>query len=248
MRAEYPLAAERHDWQPRRRLTAFAIVLAVHLLLALLLLTLTPPETLPPALKTFIARAIPAPVPSPKPAAKAQKAAAKASKAPPRANTKAVPPARNAPPAPELFDMHLFEGVDIAKLPNRRAELAAEGADTASNDSQAAYGPGAGPGGATLYSADWYREPTDAELSTYLPGRVPSGSWAMIACRTIEGFRVEDCRELGESPQGSGLARGVVNAAWQFRVLPPRLNGKKLVGSWVSIRIDFSDAGAEIRR
>ncbi|SOB87194.1 protein TonB [Sphingomonas guangdongensis] len=100
--------------------------------------------------------------------------------------------------------------------------------------------PGAAPGGETLYPAEWYREPTRAELATYMPPRTTEG-WGMIVCRTIDRFHVEDCRELGESP-GSGLARMMRQAAWQFLVRPPTVNGKPKTGTWVRIRFDIRRA------
>ena len=62
----------------------------------------------------------------------------------------------------------------------------------------------------------------------------------LVACQTIERYHVENCQILSESPPGSGLARAVRLAAWQFLVLPPRVNGKVMVGSWVRIRIDYN--------
>ena len=98
---------------------------------------------------------------------------------------------------------------------------------------------GRAPNGEVLYAADWARKPTNMELSGYLPPNAPDG-WGLIACRTVAGNRVEDCMELGQSPRGSRLASAVRQAAWQFRVLPPRRNGRLLIGSWVRIRIDYS--------
>jgi protein TonB len=80
---------------------------------------------------------------------------------------------------------------------------------------------------------------TNTELNGYLPANAPDG-WGLIACRTVAGNRVEDCIELGQSPRGSRLASAVRQAAWQFRVLPPRRNGRPLIGSWVQIRIDYT--------
>lgn len=101
------------------------------------------------------------------------------------------------------------------------------------------YGPGEGPGGAVLYNADWFREPTDAQLGGYLPATRPMNGWGMIACQTLDHYRVDNCQILGESPRGSGFGRAVLNAAWQFQVLPPRINGKPQLGTWVRIRIDY---------
>lgn len=97
---------------------------------------------------------------------------------------------------------------------------------------------GRAPNGEILYAAEWARRPTSTELGGYLPSNAQDG-WGLIACRTIEGNRVENCIELDQSPRGSHLARAVRQAAWQFRVRPPRKNGRPLIGSWVQIRIDY---------
>jgi protein TonB len=96
---------------------------------------------------------------------------------------------------------------------------------------------GKGPHGEVLYAAEWARHPTDAELGGYLPSNAPNG-YGLIACKTIPGDRVEDCLELDQTP-GSHLASAVRQAAWQFRIRPPRRNGVPMIGAWVSIRIDY---------
>ncbi len=84
-----------------------------------------------------------------------------------------------------------------------------------------------------------------AQLRTYLPREVARGSWALIACQTITHNQVENCAQLGESPRGSGLSKAMRLAAWQFRVRPPRIDGKPMVGTWVRIRIDFGKEKGE---
>lgn len=164
-----------------------------------------------------------------------------------RATRRAAPkPATAAPRTPPVVTHLPFPAValnnddfgasDIGKIARSPGAGTDDGADA---DSVAVYGPGAGPGGQRLYKAEWYREPPPSALALYLPGG-PQPGWALIACRTAPAFKVENCRELDESPHGSGLARALRQAAWQFQVRPPRLGGKPLIGAWVSIRFDFT--------
>lgn len=97
---------------------------------------------------------------------------------------------------------------------------------------------GTAPNGEALYAAAWYREPSDDELRGYLSTASGPG-WGLIACRTAPDYRVEDCVGLDEYPNGSQINRAVLAAAWQFRVRPPRVGGRPMVGSWVRIRIDY---------
>ena len=97
---------------------------------------------------------------------------------------------------------------------------------------------GTAPNGEPLYAAAWYREPRDDELRGYLSTASGPG-WGLIACRTAPDYRVEDCVGLDEYPNGSQITRAVLAAAWAFRVRPPRLGGRPMVGAWVRIRIDY---------
>lgn len=99
---------------------------------------------------------------------------------------------------------------------------------------------GTAPNGQPLYAARWYREPYDSELSGYLSTATGPG-WGLIACKTAPEFRVVDCVPISEYPQGSMINRAVLAAAWQFRVRPPTLGGKPQIGSWVRIRIDYTN-------
>lgn len=143
------------------------------------------------------------------------------------------------PPSPFPFltlSREQMASSDIGNLPK-----AAQGAgSTGKGDSAAVAGPGEGPGGVQLFEAEWYRRPTNAELSPFLPNNAPAKGWGLVACKTVDHYHVDNCQTLGESPLGSGFARAVRLAAWQFLVLPPRVNGKVQVGSWVRIRIDYT--------
>ena len=121
---------------------------------------------------------------------------------------------------------------DISKLGKAGTGAASEHSD----DSEEV---GRGPHGEVLYAAEWAREPTDAELGGYLPRNAPAG-YGLIACKTLPQNRVDDCVELENYPRGSHLASAVRQAAWQFRVRPPRKNGREMIGEWVRIRIEYS--------
>jgi protein TonB len=98
---------------------------------------------------------------------------------------------------------------------------------------------GTAPNGEPLYAARWYREPTDQELAGYLSTANGPG-YALIVCRTVSGYYVEDCALLSEGPQGAQIGRAVLAATWQFRVRPARIGGREQFGSWVRIRIDYT--------
>lgn len=171
---------------------------------------------------------------------------------PDRATTAIETPARVVPPpavevpVPSWLQMsrESYAATDISRIarsPGSAAAAASGGG--AGQGSGTEEGAGEGPGGARLYNAEWYRKPSRAELAGFLPPAREPGAWAMIACRTVEKFHVEDCQELDESPRGSGLARGLRRSAWQFLVRPPRVNGKPMIGTWVRIRFDFTLEG-----
>jgi protein TonB len=235
--ASYRIPSER-DRQPlRRRLSGLAAALFVNLLLLLVLLRMgIIPLPEPRATESTIVDLLPA---DSKPTAEqASPAKAKQVAISPVVPRKRVPePVKpkvpNFSPVP-LLEMSKDElaSADISAI-SKAAEARGEG------DSETV---GRGPNGELLYAAQWAREPTDAELSGYIPKNSPEGS-GLVACKTIPGNRVEDCIELGNDPPGSHLASAVRQAAWQFRVRPPRKGGKELIGSWVRIRIDYYHSG-----
>jgi protein TonB len=248
---------------PQRLATLTAVIL-VHLLVLVLLLRLAGPLPPLPFRQTPITVSLIPAAPVTPDASTADAARPEAGAPPPR-ETEPVrtepPPPRKVevtPPPPVPVPPVLTEiipltrdqlaAADIGRLPQRAPGPAGIG----SGGSGRAPGRGSGdsaqlgtaPNGEPLYAAAWYRRPTSAELSFYLREAGVSEGWGMIACRTVSGNRVEDCEELSESPAGSGLAGAVRQAAWQFRVLPPRIGGRPLVGAWVRIRIEYSTGKA----
>ncbi len=93
--------------------------------------------------------------------------------------------------------------------------------------------------GEPLYAARWYREPTKQEMAGYL-STAKAPSVALIACKTVAGYYVEDCVLLSESPPGSMIGRAVLAGSWQFRVRPARIGGREQFGSWVRIRYSLT--------
>jgi len=239
----------------RRRATSFLLALAANLLLLLMLFKMAPELQAPPVIKRqLISLGL---IPAPQVAASGAKSVAKhrsgrasAPKPSPKPPATVEPPPVIPQPTPLnmlMLSRDEYAASDISKLPSHREDHAAavdDGASGAGNgkDSGSVYGPGAGPGGERLYEAEWYREPTHAELATYLPANGLTG-WGIVACQTIERFHVDNCQEIADSPPGSGFARAVRQAAWQFLVRPPRIGGHPQVGAWVRIRIEITPAG-----
>jgi protein TonB len=224
------------------RVTAFFLSLAVSVLIVIMLLKLgaLPPRVTEPESRLVTVQLLPeAGTPHPRAPARAVAKVKRASRR--------VPPPLPPPPTPPLNMVILsredFAAADIARLPSQTAGVAGDAG--AGSDSGSGTGSGQGPGGERLYNAEWYREPTHAELATYLPAGRMQAEWGMIACRTVEKYHVEDCHELAEAPAGSGLARALRQASWQFLVRPPRIGGRPVIGAWVSIRFDFTHETAK---
>jgi protein TonB len=166
----------------------------------------------------------------------------------PSASSNSIQPPASVPSSPAFIQIpsNQMAGFSIANLPRQ---------PSAPGPRKAVMGPaftplagdskriGTAPGGQPLYAAAWYREPEDSELAGYLSTADGPG-YALIACRTVADWRIEDCVALDEYPSGSNIARSVLAAAWQFRVRPPRLGGVYKVGEWVRIRIDYGISSA----
>ncbi len=238
----------RYGADPRRRSISFVLALAMSLLLLAALVSVglyDPPAKHEGGTLTAVNLSAAAGDKSENPTPKQQKAAQQATHATATAPAAATPPRVVVPTDNKVVWPEGF-------IPMKRSDFAASDiskmtgpAGTGSAAQQASAGGGGGgtagtaPDGSRLYNAQWYREPRDAEIDGYMRPGQASGRWAIIACRTIADYHVDDCQELDESPRGSGMARVLRQAAWQFLVRPPRINGTPQVGAWVRIRFDF---------
>ena len=230
---------------------SFALAIAINILLILTLLSLNGQSLKRPQFKGSPTLLDLRPDAEPEPAAQPTKAVAEPQARPePQPQRPLPPPPVKPPPLPSenplpfiVLTKEEFASADIAKLGTRGGPSGDRGAQgSGPGDSERV---GTAPNGEALYAAQWYRKPTHAELSGYLPERMPKEGWGLVACRTVERYRVDDCVELDSWPLGSRLSGAVRQAAWQFLVRPPRVGGKELVGTWVRIRIEYNQRASD---
>jgi hypothetical protein len=246
----------------RRRAFGIAATLIVEALLILAFLSLTLQTAGPKAdkrgLSAFSLESAEESAPAAASASKAETAvtaaAARSTLPPiPKPILPSANPLKTPPPKPDFIRVSKadFDAMDLSKIPSNGGAGAGDSKGSGEGKGQGSgvgskgmIGPGAGPGGAQLYPVAWYREPYDSELAPYLAAAksVPAGASAEIACRMIENYHVENCQILNENPRGTGLAKALRLAAWQFLVRPPRIDNKPQVGVWVRIRFDFRGA------
>ena len=233
----------------RRRVVSLAITITIHLLLLLMLLRLAPPfAKMGDRGRQLLSFNL---APDEQEQTTQIKSTAKATHT---HRTTAPPTATIPPPKIELPNKAApwvltpgLEKFDVRQVPQTPHPAAApsdaSASDEANGDSDSDKPVAYGAGGQPLYAAQWYREPTDAELGFYAKKARPGPGFAEIACQTVARYHVDHCEEVGESP-GSGLARAMREAAWQFLVIPPRVGGRMQVGTWVLIHISFTEGKA----
>lgn len=234
-----------------RRTLAISLTLLIEGLLLLLLLSLAPTE--PPGEKergltvvNLSANQVSKEAPEPSRPEREQRAEKRPVPQPPPPE-EPLPPLpvqpKAAPPAPPILPTP-HQQPPSAAIPPQPVRPAPSGRplygppDSGGSSSRDTERVGTAPNGEPLYAAAWYREPDPDMLRAYLSTARGPG-WGLIACRTAPDYRVEDCVGLDEYPEGSQINRAVLAAAWEFKVRPPRLGGRPLVGSWVRIRIDY---------
>lgn len=247
------------SYQPlsdRRRAMSLALTIAAHLLIVWLLLRLAPvfdPPQKEPGRSLTVTML---------PVGDNNASATKSAKAPARAaqasrRTAPEPPAAPRPPAEETpvpppvdtpFPGYLvlsrrdFAASDVGRIPSQKSGGSAGKQLAAANgqgDDSMPSPAGKTGSGESFYDGYVYDGFAASQLNPYLPANVPTGSWGELLCRMAEHDRVTDCVQLGDSRPGLGIARGLRQAAWQFRVRPPRSNGKLWVGKLLRIHIDI---------
>jgi protein TonB len=247
-RALADLNFERFREKARERLTGAVLALLAELVLVLAMLSLNFTGEAPKKPGALVSVTLEQDAPDSPDQAKPKAAPSAQSPQPPREvpdqPTPDVPVTPQVTPPPAIIPVSKTQMAqfDLRNVPQvaPAAKPKFGPADTGSpGDSKRI---GSAPNGQPLYAAAWYREPYDSELSGYLSTADGPG-WALIACRTVPEFRVEDCVGLDEYPNGSNIERSVLAAAWQFRVRPPRLGGVSKYGEWVRIRIDYGIRG-----
>jgi len=229
----YRLALPYERPPMQRRASGFALALGVNLLLLLALLTLGVRLPLPKGNEgTLVFDVLP-------PANTADKEQSKSTPMRPEQRKPVPKPPPIILPAKPMITVEKplpiielsheqYAASDVRSVPKTAP-------DPGNEDSQPV---GRGPNGEVLYAAQWAREPTNQELAFYLPPNSPDG-YGLIACKTYPQNRVDDCIALESFPTTAHLARAVLSAAWQFKVRPPRKDGKPMIGEWVRIRIDY---------
>ena len=258
MRLPPSVLLERLRERFRERGTAFVLALAIEILIVLLLIFMAP--TLPGIDKGKSPNVFGIDLGSSDDAQEAtpqkqQKQQAKSGKPQPTPPKPVEPPPQDKPPLPEPPVELPPNFLRMTRAEYRAADIAGKGREpsAATDSGEAAVAKsgssgrmpgdsdvvGKAPNGEPLYAAEWYRRPTQAELSAYLPRGWASEGVGVVACRTVARYHVEDCKLLAQSPPGAGYGNAVLQSAWQFLVRPPRVGGKEMVGSWVSIKIDY---------
>lgn len=240
--------AERVRSGAGRRTIGVALTLLIEALMLLVLLTLGPGR--PPGVEderstvvSFRGEEVSEEAPGPRP--ERERRAEERPTTQPRHAEEPRPPLpvepTVAPPMPAIVPTPWQLPPSLPRSPVRPAPSAgavygpADNRSAASRDTEQV---GTAPNGEPLYAAEWYREPDDDAMRAYLSGARGPGS-GLIACRTAPDYRVEDCVALSDYPEGSQISRAAIAASWEFRVRPPRLGGRSLVGAWVRIRIDY---------
>ncbi|WP_305096723.1 hypothetical protein [Croceibacterium aestuarii] len=225
-----------------RRIAGVTVTLAIEAVLLLALLTLgsgiSMTTTTLQNIVSFDAKdySKPAPNPEPSPRPATQPRIQPQPITPPAAQPTPAPAAVipvNPTPAPVVQPERPI-GPRPITAPPPGAKLYGPAAPNRQADSQRV---GTAANGQPLYAATWYRRPTDKELLGYLS--TATAGYAIIECRTVPDFRVDDCVLDTESPAGSGMGRAVLSAAWQFRVRPPMIGGQYQVGAQVRILISY---------